>query len=404
MAAAFLRRATLLIWTAGLAGCGGSAGAPPGGPATPLPSSSPGLATIDGIVGQNYPEAFGVELAIYKGGALKYAHGYGLRDRGLPDTFPAAPNIWRTQPVDQTLNLPRGVFVPDQNTIFELASVSKEFTAAAILVLQQDGKLSTSDPLSKYFPTFPSGDSISVLQLIQHSSGLVDYNNFGTTPDFSAAYVAFLQNGQTDYQPIIDRLAQFPLQFVPGSAYSYSNSNYLLLGVIVAKVSGMPFGAFLQQRIFQPLGMTQTQQGYPSSPVTDFALGYGDVGAGPRRGWQSNLQWLAGPGGLTSTVGDLDKWDRAVRQPGSVFGAQALNAMFAPGAYPQSYGTYAAGWFISTLEGRPYVWHDGAFEGFQTMNASFPGDDIEIIILTNDGTGLDPYYMVPQLYDVAKTL
>ena len=306
--------------------------------------------------------------------------------------------------MDQALNLPRGVLAPDQGTVFELASVSKEFTAAAILLLQQDGKLSTNDLLSKYFPTFPNAGSISLLQLIEHSSGLVDYNNFGTSPDFSAAYDAFLQNGQTDYQPLVDRLAQFPLQFAPGSAYSYSNSNYLLLAIIVTKVSGMPFGTFLQQRIFQPLGMTQTQQGYPSSVVTDFALGYGDVGAGPRRGWQSNLQWLAGPGGLTSTVGDLEKWDRTVRQPGMLFGAQALNAMFAPGPYPQSYGTYAAGWFVSTLEGRPYIWHDGAFEGFQTMNATFPSDGIEIIILTNDGTGLDPYYIVPQLYDIAKTL
>lgn len=398
----------MLVCAGVLAGCGGGGTGTPPGPvpntAAPSPSSSPGRTTIDSIVTQNYPEAFGVELAIYAGGVLKYAHGYGLRDRGLPDIFPTMPNFWRTLPVDQALNLPRGVLAPDQGTVFELASVSKEFTAAAILLLQQDGKLSTNDLLSKYFPTFPNAGSISLLQLIEHSSGLVDYNNFGTSPDFSAAYDAFLQNGQTDYQPLVDRLAQFPLQFAPGSAYSYSNSNYLLLAIIVTKVSGMPFGTFLQQRIFQPLGMTQTQQGYPSSVVTDFALGYGDVGAGPRRGWQSNLQWLAGPGGLTSTVGDLEKWDRTVRQPGMLFGAQALNAMFAPGPYPQSYGTYAAGWFVSTLEGRPYIWHDGAFEGFQTMNATFPSDGIEIIILTNDGTGLDPYYIVPQLYDIAKTL
>ncbi len=167
--------------------------------------------------------------------------------------------------------------------------MSKEFTAGAILLLQQDGKLSVNDPLSKYFPSIPSASSIPLLYLLQHRSGLVDYINFGDYPDFTPAYDAFMASGQTNYQPIADSLASFPLQVRAGTQYDYSNSNYLLLGMIVAKVSGEPLGAFLQQRIFAPLGMTQTQQGYPAAPVTDLALGYKVSGGAGRRARGSGI-------------------------------------------------------------------------------------------------------------------
>ncbi len=124
-------------------------------------------------------------------------HGYGLRDRGLPDTF-AFPNMWKIAQPEALFNLPRGQFAPDANTVFDLASVSKEFTAGAILLLQQDGKLSVNDTLAKYFPGFPNGSAITLLYLLQHRSGLVDYNNFGDAPDFTSAYDAFMASGQTE--------------------------------------------------------------------------------------------------------------------------------------------------------------------------------------------------------------
>jgi CubicO group peptidase (beta-lactamase class C family) len=393
----------LIVGCAGLAACGG--GGSSGGAVPPPPVATPTLppgngSPFDAVIQQSYGGAWGVELAVYKNGALVYAHGYGLRDRGLPDAF-AGGNFWRIQQPDQVLGLSRGQFAPDVNTEFDLASVSKEFTAGAILLLQQDGKLSVNDPLSKYFPSIPSASSMPLLYLLQHRSGLVDYINFGDYPDFSAAYDAFMASGQTNYQPIADALATFPLKFAPGTQYDYSNSNYLLLGMIVAKVSGEPLGAFMQQRIFGPLSMTQTQQGYPTMPVTDLALGYKDAGGGAIvRAWQFNLAYIAGPGGMTSTVGDLEKWDRAVRQPG-IFTADSLAQMFAPSPFPQSYGTYADGWFIATLNGHRYIWHDGLVGGFQTMNATFPDDGIDIIVLTNDGTGLDPYFVIPQLFPIA---
>lgn len=368
----------------------------------PLARSSPKPTSVDAIVANTYPAGWGVELAIFKNGALAYEKGYGYRDRGLPDNF-VGRNVWGIEQPDKVFNIPRGLFKPDGATAYDLASVSKEFTAGAILLLQQDGKLSVNDPLSKYFPSIPGANQILLINLLQHSSGLVEYNNFGTYPDFSGAYAQFMASGQTNYQPIVNTLQTFPLLFRPGSQFSYSNTNYLLLGMIVARVSGEPLGAFLQQRIFEPLGMTQTHQGYPAPPVTDLALGYADDGVSIVRTWQWNLQWLAGPGGLTSTVGDIEKWDESVRQPG-IFTQASLTQMFTAGPYPQSYGTYADGWFIATLDGHRYIWHDGSVGGFASMNATFPDDDINIVILTNDWTGLDPYYIIPQIFPLALAM
>ncbi len=376
-----------------VSGCGSSAG-PPSPPPTPTPTNAANQ--FDRVIAQNFGPGWGVELAIYRNGVPVYVHGYGLRDRGLPDSF-YGQNFWSIAQPDQVLRLPRGVFAPDQETAFDLASVSKEFTAGAILLLQQDAKLSVNDPVSKYFPDLPSGSNMTILNLLQHSSGFVDYNNFFSPPDFSPAYQDFVKSGQVNYQPIVAELATFPLLFKPGTQYSYSNTNYLLLGMIVAQVSGEPLGEFLQQRIFTPLGMMHTHQGYPPAGTSDVALGYGDHGTGPQRIYQWNLQWLAGPGGLTSTVSDLEKWDEAVRATG-IFTQASLKQMFTPGPFPQSYGTYADGWLISSLDGHRYIWHDGAVGGFQTMNATFPDDGIDIIILTNDGSGEDPYYAIPALF------
>jgi CubicO group peptidase (beta-lactamase class C family) len=386
-----------LVLAGSLWACGGGGAVP-----SPHPLPSPTGSAIDKIVEGAYPENRGVELAIFKNSALLYERGYGLRDRGLPELF-YGQDFWNIEQPDTLFNLTRGRLAPDANTSFDLASVSKEFTAGAILLLQQDGKLSVNDPLSKYFPSFPNGDAITLMDLLHHQSGLVEYNNFGVYPDFSGAYAQFMTDGQTNYQPIVDALATFPLKFAPGSQFDYSNSNYVLLGMIVAQVSGEPLGDFLRQRIFGPLGMTHSAQSYPPPPVSDLALGYASVGGAFYRSWQWNLKWLAGPGGLTSTVVDIEKWDEAVRKPG-IFTQQTLTQMFTPGSYPQSYGTYADGWFIATLQGHAYVWHDGAVGGFGTMNATFPNDGLDIVILTNDGTGLDPYYIVPQLLPLALAL
>ncbi|MEO6991243.1 MAG: serine hydrolase domain-containing protein, partial [Candidatus Baltobacteraceae bacterium] len=355
--------------------------------------------TFDSVIEANYSGGWGVELGVYKNGQPVYVHSYGFRDRGLPDRF-SGSNFWQIKQPDKLFHLKRGKFAPDEQTVFDLGSVSKEFTAGAILLLQQDGKLSVNDPLSKYFPSFPNGGSISLLYLLQHRSGLVDYNSFGGQVDFSQAYADFMRSGQQDYTPIVNRLATYPLLFTPGTQYSYSNSNYLMLGLIVAQVSGQSLGSFLQNRIFGPLSMHATNQGYPFPPVTDLSLGYENDFGAIDRSWQWNLAWLAGCGGLTSTVGDIELWDRAVRQPG-IFTAESLKQMFTKSPIHEPFGSYADGWVISSLHGHRYVWHNGAVGGFVTMNATFPNDGIEIVILVNYGNGTDPYSIIPQLFSIA---
>ena len=353
----------------------------------------------DRVIEANYSGGWGVELGVFKNGAPLYVHSYGLRDRGLPDSF-AGSNFWKLEQPDKLFHLTRGAFAPDAATAFDMGSVSKEFTAGAILLLQQDGKLSVNDPMSKYFPNFPNGSEISLLYLLQHRSGLVDYNEFGGSHDFSQAYAQFMASGQRDYTPILTTLGTYPPLFTPGTQYYYSNTDYLILGLIVAQVSGKPLGTFLQQRIFGPLGMTQTRQGYPAQPVTDLALGYENDYGVINRSWQWNLKWLAGCGGLTSTVGDVERWDRAVRQPG-IFSKESLKQMFTKSPIHESFGSYADGWVVSKLLRHLYIWHNGAVGGFQTMNATFPDDGIEIVILTNYGNGTDPYSVIPQLFPIA---
>ncbi len=165
-----------------LTACGGGATLP-----GPRPTQSGGGSPIDQVVAANYPGGWGVELAIYKHGNPVYVHGYGLRDRGLPDSF-GGYDFWGVTQPDKLFDLTRGQLAPDANTVFDLASVSKEFTAGAVLLLQQDGKLSVNDPLSKYFPSFPNGAQLSLVDLLHHQSGLVNYNTFGQYPDFSGAY------------------------------------------------------------------------------------------------------------------------------------------------------------------------------------------------------------------------
>ena len=239
-------------------------------PTASVASSGP---AYDKVIEASYSGGWGVELGVYKNGRPLYVHSYGLRDRGLPNRFNGS-NFWQIEQPDKLFHLKRGKFAPDAATAFDMGSVSKEFTGGAILLLQQDGKLSVDDPLSKYFPGFPNGDAISLLYLLQHRSGLVDYNQFGGQIDFTQAYGAFMASGQEDYTPIVNQLATYPLLFTPGTQYNYSNTDYLLLGLIVAQVAGEPLGSFLAERIFSPLTMHQTAQGYPSPPVTDLWLGY----------------------------------------------------------------------------------------------------------------------------------
>src|ERR1044072_1491359 len=191
-------------------------------------------------------------------------------------------------------------------TRFHLASVSKTFTAAAIMLLEERGLLSTSDPLTKYIPDYPNGDKITIHQLLVHTSGIPNVNNFSEYNDGSR----FTQTPAS----LIDKFKNRPLDFQPGARYAYSNSNYNVLAFIIEKVSGKHYGDFLKEQIFDPLGKKDTaHDGQANLLIKNAASGYTPAGFD---GFEKTpyLDWTikTGNGSLYSTAEDLYKWDRAL--------------------------------------------------------------------------------------------
>lgn len=372
-------RRTLL--TASLAGV---AAASLTSPAEAAPGSARGTSRrIDEIVAAIRPPGVGITVAVSKHGRTILTKGYGLRDRGKPDVF-TGEDFFEVEQLDDRLHLSRGRRLATSDTIYNLGSISKGFTSAAVLRLHERGRLSVHDPLGKYLPEFPRGAAITLLQLLQQVSGIIDYNQF---PLFQPAYDAFVASGERDHSEVVAKLQTLPLQFPPGSQYAYSNTNYLLLGLVVQKVTRMTLGEYLARSFFRPLGMHDTRQGYPALGSRDVALGYYAEADGVRRAYQWNLPWMLGAGGITGTAGDLARWDAALLRPG-LFRAETLQLMFTP-----NLGSYACGWVVQTYEGKPLIWHNGTVGGFHAMHALFPDDGIAVVLLGNDQTTqaqLDP--------------
>ena len=247
-------------------------------------------------------------------------------------------------------------------TNFRLASVSKQFTAAAIAILGKRGALSYDDPIVKYLTTLPAyARPITIRHLLTHTSGLPDYEDFipaAATEQVHDADVLRLVEA-TDH-------ADFP----PGSRYRYSNTGYVFLGLIVEKVSGIPFAAFLKREIFEPLGM----HGTAASPnVVHRAYGYTrENGAWVRRD-QSITSATLGDGGIYSSIDDLVQWDKALE-----------TATLTPYVDTDTPGVrYGFGWRFSDHRGHRAVWHSGETVSFRNVIVRFPDDRLTVIILTN---------------------
>jgi CubicO group peptidase (beta-lactamase class C family) len=261
-------------------------------------------------------------------------------------------------------------------TKFHIASISKTFTAAAILVLEERGLLSVHDPLSKYIPDYPEGEKITIHHLLSHTSGIpnvnnfLDYNNKSKFPQTLTSVIEMFKNK--------------PLRTQPGARYEYSNSNYNLLAFIVEKVSGKSYGEFLKENIFDPLGMNATgHDGYAGRIIKNRASGYSPVGAD---GLENTpyLDWTikTGNGSLYSTVEDLYKWDRALYTE-KILKKNSLNKMFKPHA-DDSVGY---GWFVGKRLNRNVVTMSGRSPGFQGEIHRYVDDDVCVIVLSNNYSG-----------------
>ena len=267
-------------------------------------------------------------------------------------------------------------------TRFRLGSVSKQFTALAILLLQERGKLHVQDHICLYVPSCPQDwQSITIEHLLTHTSGIPDYTNF---PDFAVTWTHAVTVEQ-----LIARFKDTPLEFSPGSAFRYSSSGYVLLGYIIERVSHMSYATFLQKQIFDPLALHNTgyDTQYPSLPqhATGYYPGYIKPDA-------YDMSVLYAAGALYSTVEDMYVWDQALAAH-TLVSQQSLDTMFALHASCPSSGSggclmrsdlgYGYGWFIAQEPKGRLIYHVGRIDGFLAYNGFYPATNTDVVVLSN---------------------
>ncbi|MDR3456431.1 MAG: serine hydrolase [Verrucomicrobiae bacterium] len=275
----------------------------------------------------------------------------------------------------------------DADTVFEIGSVSKQFAAASILLLAEDGKLSVDDNISKYLTnTPPSWANIKIRHLLSHTSGIRNYDGLD----------GFELRQHLTQAQFIHKLAEQPLTFQPGEGWAYSNSGYNLLGYIVENVSGKNYWDFLRERIFTPLAMTSTSHRESWLVIPHRAAGYVYTNAAYLNR-DYDLTDLFAAGSIVSTAPDLAKWDAALlhnqllkessRQlwwtPAKLNNGQPVEC----GRHGGS-GSYGFAWFLNTVSGHPNIGHSGITSGFSAANEMFPDDHLTIIILANTDEGV----------------
>jgi CubicO group peptidase (beta-lactamase class C family) len=259
---------------------------------------------------------------------------------------------------------------------YSIGSISKQFTAAAILMLAEEGKLSLDDPVSKYIPGLTRGNEITIRELLSHTSGYQDY--------WPQDYVPPLMLEPISAEGIMDRWAKIPLDFPPGTKWQYSNTNYVIAGAIVEKVSGQPLLQLLSQRAFMPLGMksvadTNANKLPPTDPTAYFRYALGPLHPAPKEG----RGWMFAAGELAMTAEDLAKWDISIIDQ-SVLKPASYREMETETVLKNGVGTrYGLGVFVTSVNGHRVLEHGGEVSGFTAENIVMPDDKIAVVVLTN---------------------
>jgi len=259
---------------------------------------------------------------------------------------------------------------------YSIGSISKQFTAAAILLLQEQGKLSLDDKVGKYVPNLTRANEVTIRQLLSHTSGYQDY--------WPQDYVMPGMLKPTDAQQIMDAWAKKPLDFEPGTKWQYSNTNYVIAGVIVEKVARMPLLQFLQQKVFTPLGMTSVMDTDQSKLGDTDPIGYLRYGLGPLRpAPKEGKGWLFAAGELAMPAADLAKWDismmdQKLLKPAS-YREMQTDVLLKNGLDTH----YGLGVDVNSQGGHRAISHGGEVSGFTAQNTVFPDDRAAIVVLTN---------------------
>lgn len=293
----------------------------------------------------------GVSIAIVKGGQIAYLQAYGHAKLDPP--LPSRPEMR-----------------------YSIGSVSKQFTAAAVLLLQEQGKLSLDDKVAKFIPNLTRTDEVTIRQLLSHTSGYQDY--------WPQDYVPPMMLEPTLAEHIMDLWARKPLDFDPGTKWQYSNTNYVIAGVIIEKVSGMPLLSFLQKNIFTPLNMTSVANTDQEKLGDTDPTGYMRYALGPLRpAPKEGRGWLFAAGELAMPASDLAKWDISILEQKllkpSSYKEFSREIVLANGVGTQ----YGLGVDVLMQSGRRVLKHGGEVSGFTTENVVFPEERAAIVVLTN---------------------
>jgi CubicO group peptidase (beta-lactamase class C family) len=307
----------------------------------------------------------------------------------------------------------------DPQTNFRLASVTKQFTALAIMLLVHDGKLQYEEHLTDIFPDFPSyGRDITVRNLLNHTSGLPDYSEIMEQQEKKGGPKWNLEHQIHDEEVLALLKAQPAGKFAPGTRWEYSNSGYVVLGLVIAKVSGLSYGDFLQRRIFAPLQMSHTlvyQKG--QNTIRDRAYGHSKENDTLVETDESPTSATLGDGGIYSNLADLAKWDEGLGKH-TLLGEKEIEPALTPVKLadgsepywprdPHSTGSseppapvaYGFGWFLDPHQGHARNYHDGGTMGFRTTLQRFVDDHLTIVVLSNR-TDLNPDELSLQVAEV----
>jgi len=290
-------------------------------------------------------------VAIVTHGRLAYAQAYG------------------TAKLD-----PRTAATPDMR--YGIGSISKQFTAAAVLLLQQEGKLSLDDPVGKYLPGLTRGNDVTIRMVLSHTSGYQDF--------WPQDYVPPAMEKAITPQAILDHWAKQPLDFEPGTRWQYSNTNFEVAALIVQKVSGTPFWQFVETRILEPLHLTSAVDFDAKGPSAVQPVGYMRYGLGPLRpAIPTGPGWMYGAGELAMTASDLARWDisvidRSLLAPASY--AEMEKSVLLENGVTSDYGL---GVDVGMMSGHRMIEHSGEVAGFTAENIVFPDDSAAVVVLTN---------------------
>src|SRR5262245_14603121 len=322
---------------------------------------------IDALLAEAYqPDGPGAAVVVVKDGETLFRKGYGLANLELG--VPIAPDM-----------------------VFRLASITKQLTAVAILMLAEQGALALDNDIAAFFPDYPTqGHTITVEHLLTHTSGIRSYTSMPEwlplwRKDFTVA-------------ELIELFKDQPMDFAPGEKWAYNNSGYILLGSIIEKVSGKTYEQFLQQQIFEPLGMRHSYYDSTARIIPRRVSGYGKGREGYENAPYLSMTQPHAAGALASSVDDLALWDAGLYTD-RLIKPETLRRAFISSTLSDGGATdYGYGWGVGEYAGHRTVEHSGGIHGFRTYALRLPDDEVFVALLTNNGSGEhNPEYLAVKI-------